>query len=88
MKTTLNPYEVFNIPYNLSNEEIKKRYHALLFEYHPDKFHTCEDKERKAQLEEKYLHIQAAWDILSKEDNKHRFDIEFNGMLMIFFYFF
>lgn len=50
---------------NISNDEIKKRYHKLALQYHPDKNGGSEDSKQRFQL------IQEAFEVLTKDPNNN-----------------
>ncbi|KAL8579373.1 hypothetical protein ACOMHN_026738 [Nucella lapillus] len=56
-------YKVLGVTETSSQEEIKVRYRQLAKEWHPDK---QKDPAKKAQAQEKFLHIQKAYETLSK----------------------
>jgi len=59
-----DPYSVLGIGRNASEEEIKKAYKALSRKYHPD---ANINNPNKAQAEEKFKEIQAAYQQIMKE---------------------
>ncbi len=59
-----DPYSVLGISRNASEEEIKKAYKALSRRYHPD---ANVNNPNKAQAEEKFKEIQAAYQQIMKE---------------------
>lgn len=59
-----DPYSVLGISRNASEEEIKKAYKALSRKYHPD---ANVNNPNKAQAEEKFKEIQAAYQQIMKE---------------------
>ena len=50
METELILYKVLNIPANSSQEEIRKSYKKLAFDFHPDKNSSNEAKENFQKL--------------------------------------
>lgn len=59
-----DPYTVLGVSRNASEEEIKKAYKALSRRYHPD---ANVNNPNKAQAEEKFKEIQAAYQQIMKE---------------------
>lgn len=60
----MDPYEVLGVKRGASDEEIKKAYRALSRKYHPD---ANVNNPNKAQAEEKFKQVQAAYDQIQKE---------------------
>lgn len=61
-------YEVLGVSKNADATEIKKAYRKLALKYHPDK--NPGDKE----AEEKFKEAAEAYDVLSNDDKRHRYD--------------
>jgi len=61
-------YEVLGVAKNASKDEIKKSYRKLALKYHPDR--NQGDKE----AEEKFKEAAEAYDVLSNEDKKAKYD--------------
>lgn len=61
----MNPYSVLGVSANASKDEIKKAYHKLVKENHPDRFLNEEDKkkatERLAKINEAYNMIEKGY---------------------------
>lgn len=67
MKESL--YTVLGLEENASQEEIKKSYRKLSLKYHPDKNNDLKDRG-------KFQEISEAYETLSDEDKRRRYDLE------------
>lgn len=56
-------YELLGLESNANIESIKKRYHELAKEYHPDRYHN-EDSDMQGIAEKMFFEIKNAYDIL------------------------
>lgn len=61
-------YEILQLEKNATNEQIKKAYRKLAVKYHPDK---CSDKDAS----EKFQKINYAYQILSNDETKKKYDM-------------
>ena len=61
-------YEVLGVAKNAEAAEIKKAYRKLALQYHPDR--NPGDKE----AEEKFKEAAEAYDVLSNEEKRRRYD--------------
>lgn len=61
-----NPYKILNVVPNASNEDIKHAYRKLVLKYHPDKNKDADSN--------KFIEIQAAYDILSNHEKRKKYD--------------
>ena len=62
-------YEVLGVKKDASQDEIKKAYRKLAREHHPDV-----SKDEKEVAEEKFKEVSEAYEVLSNEDTRHRYD--------------
>ena len=60
-----DPYDILGIDKNASQEDVKKAFRKLAHKYHPDK---------PEGDEEKFKEINAAYQILGKEENRKKYD--------------
>jgi len=66
-------YKVLNVSRSASPREIKRAYHKLAVEYHPDKNKDKADAEREA-AEVKFKSVALAYEVLSDEDLRRKYD--------------
>ena len=59
-------YEVFGLPRNASNDEIRARYRELISKYHPDKFAGLNDPEFTRLAAEKFQQVQGAYEEIKR----------------------
>ena len=71
---TRNYYEILEIEKNATQEEIKKAYRKLSLKWHPDKWSTKSESERK-EAEEKFKEISKVYQILSDPETRNIYDI-------------
>lgn len=64
-------YEILNVPRNASRQEIRKAYHKLAREYHPD-------RSKKNNSNELFQQVQSAYDVLSDDTKKMAYDRSLN----------
>lgn len=63
-------YKVLDVPRTATTLEIKKAYRKLALKWHPDK-----NLERKDEAERKFKEISEAYEVLSDERKKKRYDL-------------
>lgn len=68
MTTKRDYYEILGVPRNASKEDLKKAYRKLALKYHPDK--NPGDK----NAEEKFKEAAEAYEVLSDDEKRHRYD--------------
>ena len=61
-------YEILGVDRQSSSKEIKNAYRKLAFKYHPDK------NQGDAAAEQKFKEAAEAYDILSNNEKKSRYD--------------
>ena len=66
-------YEVLGVDRNATLDQIKAAYRKLAIKYHPDK-HVDDSPEDKKAAEEKFKEAAEAYDVLSDENKKARYD--------------
>ncbi len=66
-------YEVLGVSKTATADEIKKAYRKLALKYHPDKFATKSDAEKK-EAEEKFIEAANAYDVLSDAEKRQKYD--------------
>jgi molecular chaperone DnaJ len=64
-------YETLGVDRNVSDDELKKAYRKLARQHHPD-LHTGDQQKKTA--EEKFKEINEAYDTLSDQDKRKRYD--------------
>ncbi len=67
IETKIDLYKILEIQRNATNSDIKKAYRKLALKYHPD-------KNKKAGSKEKFMEIQYAYEILSNDETKNKYD--------------
>lgn len=60
-------YDILGVPRNATDEEIKRAFRKLAFQYHPD-------RNREPAAEEKFKEINEAYQVLSDPEKRNRYD--------------
>ena len=76
-------YDVLNVPSNASHSDIKKSYRQLALDYHPDKVHQFNinvTDARRAEVEDIFLRIQLAYEVLRDTERRLQYDLSLSGV--------
>jgi DnaJ-class molecular chaperone len=65
-------YDILQIKQDASNDEIKRSFRNLALKYHPD-------KNKSADSKEKFLRIVEAYEVLSDESSRKKYDLLFQS---------
>lgn len=68
-----NYYEILGLERNATEEQIKKAFHKLSIQWHPDKWANASEEEKK-NAEEKFKEIAEAYGVLSDKDKRAQYD--------------
>jgi len=68
-----NYYDLLGVQKGASEQEIKAAYRKAVMKYHPDRYATKPEAERK-QAEETFKEINHAYDVLSDPQKKANYD--------------
>ena len=63
-------YSILGVARTATAEELKKAHHRLARKYHPD----LQPPEKKAEASKKFNEMQAAYDVLSDEEHRKKYD--------------
>lgn len=66
-------YQILGVDKNADDETIKKAYRKLALKYHPDRYATATDAEKK-EAEEKFKEINHAYEVLSDKTKRGNYD--------------
>ena len=79
---TPSHYRVLGLDSTASLETIKRAYHRLALQYHPDKA-TSDDGNMLAELSTKFQRVQHAWSVLQDEEARRAYDNRLQGAYSI-----
>ena len=68
-----NFYDVLGIGTDADEQQIKQAYRALAIKFHPDRHHSADEAEKK-KMSERFKTISRAYEVLSDETLKRRYD--------------
>ena len=71
-----NFYDILDVPFNSSNEQIKKAYRLKSIKYHPDK-HFGDN-----YFTEKFIEVKEAYDILSDQYKRAEYDLKYKSIFI------
>ena len=75
----INCYEVLCLPPDTTDQKrIRTRYLRLAKKFHPDK-NPANDEKSKREIQEKFVSIQLAYEILSDPESKRLYDMTSNS---------
>lgn len=66
-------YELLGVSKNATDEEIKSAYKKMVMKYHPDRYATKPEAEKK-QAEDKFKEINHAYDVLGDKQKRANYD--------------
>ena len=72
MLLSTSHYDILQIKQDATNDEIKRSFRILALKYHPDKNKSSESKE-------KFLRIVEAYEVLSDEGSRKKYDLLFQS---------
>lgn len=76
---SINYYQVLNVPYGASREEITRSYRNLMRLTHPDHF---QEPLARAKAEERAKLINAAYTVLSRSETRSEYDRQMRATVM------
>lgn len=77
LKMSKNYYDVLGVPKNATQKQIKDAYYKLAMKHHPDK--------NQGNLTQKFREIKEAYDVLSNESGRIKYDNSMYLVLTIIF---
>jgi curved DNA-binding protein CbpA len=77
--TSINYYQVLDVPLGASSEEITRAYRALMRITHPDNF---SEPDQRAKAEERAKLINAAYSVLSKPEIRREYDAQMRSTIV------
>ena len=66
-------YETLGVNKGASEDEIKSAYRKMALKYHPDRYASASEQEKKA-AEEKFKEINHAYEVLSDKNKRANYD--------------
>mmetsp|Transcript_12268 Transcript_12268/g.29217 ORF Transcript_12268/g.29217 Transcript_12268/m.29217 type:complete len:496 (+) Transcript_12268:322-1809(+) len=72
MNSSDDPYEILGVKPGAADVDIRKAYRKLAMQYHPDKQHTEQEKERATDA---FARISAAYEVVSDPSKRHDWDM-------------
>ena len=67
----MDPYKILGVERDASDETLKRAFRSLAKKYHPDLFHTDEEK---AEATEKFKTLNAAWQLVGTPESRANYD--------------
>jgi curved DNA-binding protein CbpA len=77
--TSINYYQVLDVPLGATREEITRAYRGLMRLTHPDNFR---DPDQRAKAEERTKLINAAYNVLSKPEIRSEYDAQMRATMV------
>lgn len=78
--SALSHYSILGVRPDADAQEIKKTYRRLALEMHPDKLSDELSEEERTEISEKFLKIQAAYEVLSDPELRVKYDLSLEGI--------